>query len=124
MNSGDAMMLISLTGIVMSLMSLRSDHVAWRSDVARQKSNRLSLQKASFERAKSGHVASPSTHGERPLRPAEQDATGSGIERFTRHKDRRSAQPSRIVSSRLIGYCREALAAARRIDHFGNSNVS
>jgi hypothetical protein len=105
-NSGDAMILIVLAGIVMSLLSLRSEYLAWRSYVAYQKSNRLSLQKAYFERAKRGHVvtASPSIHSERAPRPMEQDATRSGTERML-HKDRLRAQPSLIVSSCPLGAC-------------------
>jgi hypothetical protein len=106
-NSGDAMMLIVLAGIVMSLLSLRSEYLAWRSYVAHQKSNRLSLQKAYFERAKRGHVvtASPSIHSERAPRPMEQDATRSGAERFMLHRDRLRAQPSLIVNSCPLGAC-------------------
>jgi hypothetical protein len=111
MNSGDAMMLIVLAGIVMSLFSLRSQYRAWQSYVAHQKSNRLSLQKAYFERAQSGGVvtASLSTHGDRASRPTEQDATGSGTERFLLHKDRIcSATPSRMVSSCSLRACTAA----------------
>jgi hypothetical protein len=113
MNSGDAMMLIVLAGIVLSILSLRSEYLAWRRSVAHQMSNRLSLQKAYFERAKSGHIvtASASTHTERASRPTEQDATGSGTERFTLHKDRiRGAQPSRIVSSCPLRACAASTA--------------
>jgi hypothetical protein len=101
MNSGDAMILIVLAGIVMSLLSLRSEYRAWRSYVAHQMSNRLSLQKAYFERAQIARVVTASpTHSERASRSTEQDATESGTERFLLHTDRiRSAQPTRIVSS-------------------------
>jgi hypothetical protein len=108
MSSDDAMMLIVLAGIVVSLLSLRSQYLAWRSYVAHQMSNRLSLQKAYFERAKSGHVVteSPLIHSERAPRSTEQDSTGSGSERFMLHKDRiRSAQPSRMVSSCPLRAC-------------------
>jgi hypothetical protein len=102
MNSGDAMIVIALAGIVVSLLSLRSNYLAWRSYTARQMSNRLSLQKAYFERAKSGHdvTASPSTGSELTSSSTVQDETGSSTESFMLHKDRiRSAQPSRMVSS-------------------------
>jgi hypothetical protein len=134
MTSGDAMIVIALAGIVMSLLSLRSDYLAWRSYTAHQMSNRLSLQKAYFERAKSGHVVSafPSAKSELTSSSTEQDATGSGTESFMLHKDRiRSVQPSRIVGSCPLRACAasthspmEYVAAARLNDHFGNSNVS
>ena len=137
MNSGDAMILIVLAGIVMSLLSLRSDYLAWRSYIAHQMSNRLSLQKAYFERAKSGHVAtaSPSTNSELTPSSTEREATDSATERFMLHKDRiRGAQPSRIGDSCSLRACAASthspmeivlyVAAARRNDHFGNSNVS
>jgi hypothetical protein len=132
MNSCDAMMLIVLVGIVMSLFSLRSEYRAWRSYVAHQMSNRLSLRKAYFERAQSARVvaASPPTCSERASRPTEPDATGSGTKRFTLLKDRiRGARPSRIVSSCPPGACAASTAlpmdtVLSALDHFGNSNVS
>jgi hypothetical protein len=136
MNSSDAMIVIALAGIVMSLLSLRSDYLAWRSYTALQMSNRLSLQKAYFERAKSGRVVTaPSTNSELTSSSVERRATGSGAESFTLHKERiRSAQPSRIVDSCSLRACAASthspmdivlyVAAARRNDHFGNSNVS
>jgi hypothetical protein len=136
MNASDAMIVIALAGIVMSLLSLRSDYLAWRSYTAHQMSNRLSMQKAYFERAKTGLVtAAPSTNSEVTSSSTEQDATGSGTKAFMLHKDRvRSAQPPRIVNSCLLGACAASthspmdivlyVAAARRNDHFGNSSVS